>query len=306
MHALLIALLMVAANPAPQRLIPVAPAETLSVMIQGAGPTVAIVPGLLGGSFGFRHVAAALAKAGCTVVIIDPLGTGDSSRPDDADYSFTAQAARVAAALDTLGEQGTVLVVHAAGAAIGYRLALTRPDLVASLVSINGGPAEHLETPGVAAALSFAPVLKLFGADGKARGKLVDGLREASHDPAWVTEDVIDAYGADYREDLWGTLRMFQRMSRAKEPWPLQPALGDITAPVLLLRSAEQPQSIPDAHVAVLEESLQRLTIEHITGAGQYIHEERPEAVVAAIIGSVAEACGEAGVGADVRSACRH
>ncbi len=262
----------------------VAPAETLSVTVRGSGPTVVIVPGLLGGVFGFRHVTEELEAAGRRVVIVEPLGTGGSSRPEEADYSYTAQAERIAAALDTLDVSRAVFVVHAVGAPVGYRLAILRPDLVDALVSINGGPAEQLNTPGVNTVLRFAPILKIFGAEGRARSKLTDGLRNASYDPDWVTTDVIEAYGTDYKKDLWGTLRMLQRMSRSEDPWLLQPALSEIAAPVILLRSAELPQSIPDAEVELLAARIPEFRVDSIARSGQYVHEERPDAVVATLL----------------------
>lgn len=266
-------------------LMPVAPAETLAVTQLGTGPTVVFIPGLLGGAWGFRHVMGELAASGHHVVIVEPLGVGASSRPEDVDYSFTAQAARVAAVMDSMRLSDVLVVAHTVGAPIGYRLAIARPDLVSGIISINGGPAERLETPGVSTALALAPLLRLFGAEGRARKKLHEGLLGASGDSTWVTEEVVEEYGESYREDLWGTLRMLQRMSQAQDPEPLATNLSRIEVPVLLLLGAARPEPLPPEELTILREGLARLTVQPVEGAGQYIHEEQPSIVVEAVRG---------------------
>ena len=60
----------------------VAPAETVHVEAwPGAGKAVAVIPGLFGGSFTFRKVIPLLAAQGFRPIVIEPLGTGFSSRP---------------------------------------------------------------------------------------------------------------------------------------------------------------------------------------------------------------------------------
>jgi pimeloyl-ACP methyl ester carboxylesterase len=263
--------------------IAVAPAETLAVTVQGSGRDIVIVPGLLGGAYGFRHVSSALVEGGSRVIVVEPLGTGRSSRPKDADYSFTAQASRVAIVLDSLDVRSAVLLVHALGAPIGYRLAIARTDLTLGIVSINGGPADKVDYHGVNTALKLAPVLKLFGIKGHAKKKLIAGLRDSSHDPAWVSEEVIEQYGASYAADLWGSLGTLRSMSEADDPEPLRPNLHRLDIPVLLLRSAEVEEAIPEDDVEALRTGVEDFTVESVSGAGQYIHEERPDAVVTAV-----------------------
>src|SRR6266571_4256316 len=79
-----------------------APAESLWVTVEGAGDPVVLIPGLFGSAFGYRRVLPGLVDAGYRTIVIEPLGIGSSARPEHADYSLTAQADRVAAALDRL------------------------------------------------------------------------------------------------------------------------------------------------------------------------------------------------------------
>jgi pimeloyl-ACP methyl ester carboxylesterase len=135
--------------------LPVAPAETLHVTVTGSGEPVVLIPGLFGSAFGFRRLIPLLSAAGCRTIVIEPLGIGASGRPERADYSLTAQADRIAAALDTLGVAHAIIVAHSVGASMAYRLAYRRPDLVRAIVSLEGGPAEAAATPSFRRAMRF-------------------------------------------------------------------------------------------------------------------------------------------------------
>lgn len=215
--------------------VPVAPRETLRVTDAGAGEPVVLLPGLLGSAYGFRNLIPQLIAAGYRVVVVEPLGIGGSSRPERADYSLTAQADRIATVLDTLGLGAAVVVAHAVGASMAYRLAYRRPDQVRGIVALDGGPAEAAATPELRRAMRFAPWTKLFGGVGLIRRKIRDSLVEASGDPAWVTEEVVAGYTADAAADLDATLKAYLGMAQAREPERLRDHLGAIRCPVRLV-----------------------------------------------------------------------
>src|SRR3989442_14132181 len=139
-------------------------AESLQVAVvgAGAGAPVVLIPGLFGSAFAYRKVVPRLTEAGYRAIVIEPLGVGSSGRPEHADYSLTAQADRMAAALDQLGVTWAVIVAHATSASIAYRLAYRRPDLVRAVVSLEGGPVEGGPAPGVRRAMRLAPRVKVF------------------------------------------------------------------------------------------------------------------------------------------------
>src|SRR2546428_12983684 len=83
-------------------MVPVAPAESLSVEATGRGDPVVLIPGLFGSAFGFRKLVPLLVDAGYRAIVIDPLGVGASARPAKANYSRTSQAGRTAAGIDSL------------------------------------------------------------------------------------------------------------------------------------------------------------------------------------------------------------
>jgi pimeloyl-ACP methyl ester carboxylesterase len=263
----------------------VAPGERVRVVSLGAGVPVVLIPGLFGSAYGFRHVLPALETAGYRSIVIEPLGIGISGRPERADYSLTAQADRIAAVLDTLHVTQAIIVAHAVGASMMYRLAYRRPDLVRGLVSLDGGPAEAAATPGFRRAMRFAPWIKWFGGLGLIRRKIRHNLVAASGDTTWVDSAALDAYTAGAAADLDGTLKAYIGMTRARETERLEPHLAQIRCPVfLLIGSAHHDGGISAAEVVLLRSQLHALTIDSVPAAGLFLQEERPDEVAAAVL----------------------
>lgn len=262
----------------------VAPGEMLRTTTIGEGPAVVLIPGIFGGAFSFRRITAYLAERGYSSIVIEPLGFGASSHPSRADYSFTAQTERIASALDSLGVTDALIIAQSTGAAMAYRLAYLRPDLVRGLLSINGGPAEAASTPGLRHALRFGGFLtKLFVGRGTLWRRVRHDLIANSGDTTWVTDAVVDAYTAGQSGDVDGTIDAMRRMSKSREPESLRARLHEAAVPVrLLLGTVPQPNGIKPAEVELLRERLPEFAVDSVPGAGQYIDEEQPEAVVAA------------------------
>jgi pimeloyl-ACP methyl ester carboxylesterase len=276
--------LLAPARDGASRAVAVAPAETLHVVIAGAGEPVVLLPGLFGSAYGFRKLEPLLTAAGYRTIVIEPLGVGASGRPERADYSLTAQANRIAAALDSLGVTGAIVVAHSLGASMAYRLAYRRPDLVRGLVSLDGGPAEAAATPGFRRAMRFAPWIKLFGGVKLVRRKIRKNLVAASGDTTWVDSAAVAAYTAGAAADLDGTLKAYLGMARAREPERLEPHLAAIRCPVrLVLGTAPHDNGIQQREVDLLGRMLSRFTIDSVGGAGHFLYEERPDAVVTSV-----------------------
>ncbi|HUF49754.1 MAG TPA: alpha/beta fold hydrolase [Longimicrobiales bacterium] len=258
--------------------------DTLAVTDSGAGPAVVLVPGLLGGAFGFRRVTAALAADGYRTIVIEPLGIGASSRPGGSDYSLEAQAVRIARVLEELHVDSAIFVCHSVAGSMCYRLALRAPAAVRAIVAINAGPDEHAATAaGLRFALRFAPLIRVIGGAGTARRRLRAGLIEGSADPAWVTAEVVEAYTRPFG-DMDSALRALRGMAAARDTAPLAPRLGGIRACVLLLVGAGSERGTTSAaDIDLLTRSIPDITVQRIGGAGQYIQEERPAAIIDAV-----------------------
>ncbi|HEX5385761.1 MAG TPA: alpha/beta fold hydrolase [Gemmatimonadales bacterium] len=260
------------------------PDEVVRTTLLGIGKPVVLIPGLVGGAYSWRTIMAPLAERGYQAIIIDPLGTGFSGYPKHADYSLTAQADRIGRALDTLGVTHAMLVAQSVGASIAFRLAYRRPELVRSVVSLDGGPVEEAATPGLRSAMRFAGLIKLFMGSGTLRKKVRHGMLENSADSTWITDSVVYGYTAGPARNVHQAIDAMHGMARAKEPELLRDHLGGIRGPVrLLVGSMRHGSGIGDTEIAELKQGLRDFAVDSIFGAGQFIQEERPEAVLAAI-----------------------
>src|SRR6266850_1545027 len=231
------------------------PAESVAVTVTGTGDPVVLVPGLFGSAFGYRTLIPLLTGAGYRAIVVAPLGIGSSARPEHADYSLTAQADRIAAALDRLSVRHAVVVAHSLGASMAFRRAM-----------------------------KLAPWIKLFGGVKLVRKKIRGQLIRASGDSSWVSERVVDGYTAGAAHDLDATLKAFLAMAERREPERLRPHLAEVRCPVrLLLGTATHEGGVSAEEVAVLAAALPVFVVDSVPGAGHFIYEEQPAVVVAAV-----------------------
>ena len=286
MLLLTLALLSVPTDSTVVRDVEVARGETLRTTSIGTGQPIVLIPGIFGAAFGYRKITRPLVARGYRTIVIEPLGYGWSSRPKDADYSFDAQTERVARALDRLGVKQALLVAQSSGAAIAFRLAIQRPDLVRGLLSIDGGPAETAATPGMKKAFKLGGFMtKLAMDESRLRHEVRKEIVRNSGDTTWVTAAVIRAYTAGQNADLNGSIDAFQRMSKSKEGNSLAGRLHRCEMPVrLLVGTVPHPAEVTRDQRELLREKLPDFRSDSVTGSGQYIHEEQPMAVLAAVV----------------------
>jgi pimeloyl-ACP methyl ester carboxylesterase len=268
------------------RRVPVGHNEVLRTAIVGTGPTVVVVPGLLGGGYGFRALIPRLVDQGFRVALIEPLGMGGSSRPPGADYSLTAQTTRLARALDILGISHAIIVGHSIGAALALRLACRRPDLARAAIAIDGGESEGAATPGLRRLVGLGPLARLLMSPGGVRHRIRQGLSENSADPRWITDAVVEGYSADLIADPQAALDAFYGMVNSTEPRSTEDDLSGCKLPMLLLvGKVPHPNGIRPEGIERLKRLIPNLGVETVPGAGQYIHEEQPEVVLQAVTG---------------------
>lgn len=264
---------------------PAAAAEALHVESSPGTPEIVMIPGLSGCAFGFREVVADLDAAGIAWAIIEPLAVGASPRPEGADYSLTAQADRVAAAIVGLGGRSVVVVGHGVSGSIALRVALRHPQLVRAVVSIEGAASENAATATVDRSLRWAGLAVKLGGGRLLRDRFEADLAAASGDRSWITGLVVRRYFTHANRDLAAAIAALRAMSRAVEPQGLIENLGLIDHPVLLLvGGAGHDGSLTPADIATLQGGLPRCEVQVIPGAGHFLFEEQPAVVVQALI----------------------
>jgi len=263
----------------------VAPGEILRTTTIGTGQPLVLIPGLFGAAYTYRMLTGPLAAQGYQTIVVEPLGYGWSSHPKDADYSYSAQTARVSSALDSLGIRRALFVAQSSGAAIAFRLAVRRPDLVRGLLSIDGGPAESAATAGMKKAFKFGGGLVKFALDeSKLRHDVRREIVKNSGDTTWVTDAVIRGYTAGQTADMGGSIDAYQRMSKAKETDSLTDRLHECAMPVrLLVGTVSHPAEVTHDQREMLSERLPNFRADSVAGSGQYIQEEQPHAVLDAV-----------------------
>lgn len=263
----------------------VAASEALHVESTGSGDAVVIVPGLFGTAFSFRKIVGPIADAGHRVIVVEPLGVGSSTRPKTADYSLEAQARRVGAVLDSLRIPSALFVAHSVGSSVALRLALARPAMVKGLVSIEGGVAESAGTPGLRHALSLAGFLGHFGLESMVTSKMRSKFRDSSGDPSWITDPVMAGYMAPLKDDYQDAIAAYKAMATAPERQALAPRLARVHCPVeVLVGTASHDGGIGPQELGVMRR-IGGLAIVPVPGAGHWIQEEQPQAVIEAVRG---------------------
>jgi pimeloyl-ACP methyl ester carboxylesterase len=262
----------------------VAAGESLHVVAAGAGMPVVLIPGLFGCAYGFRHLLARLPADGYRAIVIEPLAFGSSARPEHAEYSLTAQADRLAAAIRLLDSMPVLLVAHSLSASIAMRLAVRHPELVRGVVALDGGPMETAATKGFKRAMSYAPWLKWLGGMKRLRPRIRHDLIASSADTSWLTDAVLDAYTAGATRDLDGTLKAYLEMVDSREPERLVPRLHELQMPLRLVVGAVPHQGgISVEQIGILATQVLHFGLDSVPGAGHYLFEETPDAVLVAI-----------------------
>jgi pimeloyl-ACP methyl ester carboxylesterase len=284
-HLVSLAVLAAPADSIAVRDIQVAEGETLRTTSMGRGTPVVLIPGLFGGAYSYRKITGPLVAQGYQAIVVEPLGYGASSHPKKADYSLDAQTERVERTLEQMGIRRALLVAHANGSGIGFRLAVERPDLVRGLLSIDGGPAETAATPELRRvfALGAFPV-KLILDPARARYELKDELTSSSGDRSWVTDEVVRKYSATQIRDLHGSIDALSQMAKAKERSSLAERLQQCAVPVVLLVGTSPHRAmVSPGERDLLQHRVRRVEIQDIPGAGRYIQEEKPQVVLDAL-----------------------
>ncbi len=92
------------------------------------------------------------------------------------------------------------------------------------------------------------------------------------------------SYTLGEARDFDATLKTFLAMSHAHEPAKLAPRLGAIACPVtLVVGTAHHDGDVPPQEVALMHKAILSFTVDSQLGAGHYLQEERPAAVVTAV-----------------------
>lgn len=241
-------------------------------------PPVLLVHGLFGQGRNLGVIARALAETR-RVVSVDMRNHGDSFWDDD--HSYDALAGDLAQVIQDHGGLADV-VGHSMGGKAAMWLALTHPGLVRRL-----------------AVLDIAPV-----AYGHTQSSLIDAMEQADFSTA-ATRSQADAALSEFVEDHSVRAFLLQSLDLKADPprwrmnlaalrdqmpnltgWPEPGGAAGFSGPMLVLAGADSDY-VDDTGRAAIAALFPQSLVEQLSGAGHWLHAERPADVAGRIVGFV-------------------
>ncbi len=221
--------------------------DTLYYETTGAGPPLALVPGILGMASFWNQFVPALAER-FTLILHDHRGCGRSARAD-IDYSIDQMTADVVELLDGLGLARVSLVGHSAGGAIGQTMAIEHPERLDRLV-IGGawaGPDFYVRR------VCAVRLRALADGGPRAMAELTTLFMKS---PRWLTAHAAELEAAEAAAERLdaATLNIMRRRTEAIPRFDRRADLHRIKSPTLVL-GARDDFAMP----AYLSEELGRL-----------------------------------------------
>jgi pimeloyl-ACP methyl ester carboxylesterase len=296
---------------------------TLNVAEAGEGPLVLLLHGFPESWYSWRHQFAPLAAVGYHVVAPDMRGYGKSDKPAEiTDYCQSEVVADIIGLIPALGYETAIVIGHDWGAPTAWATALNHPDKVRAVGGLSvpfmpRSPVQpmpmmremfkgqffyqlYFQEPGVAEAEFEADIrrslrrfLILGGGETDlatlpVRGEhddMLSGLPEPETLPAWLSEEDLDFYAAEFtRSGMRGPINYYRNHDlywerTANAPMSIQqPAMfvaGANDGVVMMAAPAIEmmPHFVTDLRVNAM-----------IPGIGHWTQQEAPEAVNAHIL----------------------
>ncbi len=285
----------------------------------GEGPLVLLLHGFPESWYSWRHQLLTLAAAGYHAVAPDQRGYCQTDAPASVtEYTILHLTGDVVALMDALGADQAVVAGHDWGAPVAWHTALFRPDRVRGVVGLSvayrprgsappiamlrrhpgdGFYIVYFQQPGVAdaelgrdPAATFRTLLSALSGEGASMRSIGpgEGLLDTAPDPAvlpaWLTEQDVDAFVAQYAQaGFTGPLNWYRNIDRN---WELTAAWqhATIRTPALFIAGDRDPVlgQISADGLATFVPALTRSVI--LPGRGHWIQQESPADVTAALL----------------------
>ena len=265
----------------PQTFTRVIDGVSLHWSVRGSGSNVVVVHGLSDSERSWWPVMAQLAERH-RVFGLDLPGCGLSGRPD-ASYTLDWQARLVAAWLDQVGIDQCDLIGHSYGGGLAMWLLLYRGERIRRLALVASGGLGRAVAPELRlAALPFV-VERL----GQACMGPVMELLLALNGRSLTAEDRARLLGFSTSP---GSARAFARTVRDVINWRgqtrhfLDRARDARALPAIAVFWGDHDRIIPIAHAEAFCSSLSGCTLHRFSGAGHFLHWERPKELASALL----------------------
>lgn len=256
--------------------------EVVRYRIHGSGPAkLVLVHGLAARSESWADLVPLFPPERYSIYLLDLLGSGESAKPKNADYSIRGHARRVLKFLELTGLSGVTLTGHSLGGAVVLLAAIEamqskREELLQSIV-VMAGPGFIQRLPLMAEVFRLPLAGPLFVLLYAPDAWVKIGLRAAYHDPRLVDREHVARYAPCYRDReakraLVETCRSIVPADSAEIPaW-----YGKLNLPVLLLWGRHD-RIVPLFQGERLKQAIPTSRLEVIEECGHNPQEEKPE-----------------------------
>ncbi len=301
----------------------------LRTVIEGSGPLVILLHGWPQCWYLWRHQIDPLVTAGFQVAVPDQRGYGGSDKPAETEaYNIIELTNDVVGIADALGHERFVVVGHDWGAPVAWHTALLHPQRVKAVAGLsvpytrwkactltqqefygdNFWYMVYFQQPGVAETELEADIRTslrtiYFSISGDvpadwrparkpASAKFLDGMLDPRQTlPAWLKEEDLDYYEAQYRQSGFrGPINWYRNIDRnvALTPQLDSPETGMIGQPAFFIAGTKDPVlqfhggralSAMDKWMADLRGKVL------IEGAGHWVQMERPAETTDSLLG---------------------
>lgn len=262
----------------------------LHYKLSGAGePTLLLLHGFAASTFSWRAVTPALAER-ATVLAYDRPAFGLTARPLPESaawpgynpYSYVEQPRLARGLLDALGIERAVLVGNSAGGTVAVLTALEHPERVTALILVDPAIYEGGGAPPLIGALLQTPQARRLGPllVRQIREWGLDFGRAAWHTPANIPPGFWEGYTKPLQAENWD--RALWELTRAQSALHLDPRLGELTLPVLVI-TGDDDRIVPTASSIRLAQALPNAQLVVLPACGHIPQEECPAAWLAAV-----------------------
>lgn len=271
---------------------------TLAVADVGDGEPVILLHGFPELAYSWRHQLLALAEAGFRAIAPDQRGYGGSSKPPDIEaYGLGHLAGDILALADALGLGTFHLVGHDWGSIVGWTVAVTEPERLRSMTSLNvpyrgwctGFP--NLSVIDEQLRQRFSYVLRYqepgeeetrFAADPELWLRTI--YQAIAADTGFLTDDEFEVFLSAFSEHgVTGPLNWYRNIDANSDHFA-HLADAPIDVPTLVITADFDP-ILPPGLVEGMERWVPDLTVSPVEGSGHWTQQEQPDQVNAALIG---------------------
>ncbi len=297
----------------------------LRTIVEGKGSLVILLHGWPQCWYLWRHQIEPLVEAGFQVAMPDQRGYGGSDRPAEIEaYNIIELSSDVVGIADALGHEQFIVVGHDWGAPVAWHSALLHPKRVHAVAGLsvpytrwrartltqqefygdNFWYMVYFQQPGVAEAELEADIRKslrmvYFTVSGDlpvesrpgrkpASAKFLDGMTDPAQLPAWLTEEDLNYYVAQYEQSGFrGPLNWYRNIDRNIALTP-QLETAKIEQPSFFIAGTKDPvlQFGGGRSVEAMDKWVTDMRGKVlIEGAGHWVQMERPAEVNEALLG---------------------